>query len=85
MSKPERISDRKFHNGWAAAPRTRVRAATGAAIGAIAARAKLAGTPFEDELQAGIADGTAGARLLVGLRDGPRALRGTWRRGSPST
>ncbi|MEU4806199.1 hypothetical protein [Actinosynnema sp. NPDC023587] len=73
VTNPERITDGQLDSGWAAAENTRIRAATAADIDAIGPLADLAGAPFEPELQAGIARGTAGGGLRICLRDGHRA------------
>ena len=63
-------TERKFDNGWAAAPGVRVRQAVPADVDAVRELATLAGTTLDDVLAGSVASGAAGLALRAGLSGG---------------
>jgi N-acetylglutamate synthase-like GNAT family acetyltransferase len=64
----DELTERKLINGWAAAPRVRVRQARVADLDAIAELIPLTGVALQDELAQTVRDGTASVGLRAGLR-----------------
>lgn len=67
------VTEDNLVHGWALASGARIRQATAADVDAIATVAELAQVPFEEPFRAALLDGSAGAGLRLGLRDGPEA------------
>ncbi len=72
--KPERLTERQFVNGWASAPRVRIRQARPGDVDAVAKLAPLAGPMLDPDIAAAVDGKTAGSGFRVGLRRGREAF-----------
>lgn len=66
------VTERKLINGWAAAPRVRIRQAQPGDLDTIAKLMPLTGGALQDELAQTVRDGTASTGLRAGLRGAGR-------------